>query len=162
MALCLPVALSRSGSLSVVDWCRACSACGAISVCSVVFAVVVAGCAGGLFTLNHVSPVHVSLYHSSLFVLAHVMVLFNNVFVVPVCSSDDCSSVIAQCLQWYRAIVARNKERFSLVPVIPYKVSFIVVVPVVAVASQDLLWSMLCQCCWGNHCNPAPSCMSQL
>ena len=67
------------------------------------------------------------------------MVSFNNVLVVPVCSSDDCSSVVAQCLQWYWAIVARNKESFPLVPVIPYKVSFMVVVPIAAVTSKDLL-----------------------
>ena len=60
--------------------------------------------------------------------------MFNNVFVVPVCSSNDCSSVVAQCFEWYWTIVARNKESLSLVPVIPYKVSFIVVVPIVAVA----------------------------
>ena len=83
------------------------------------------------------------------------MVLFNNVLVVPVCSPDDCSSVVAQCLQWHWTIVARNKESFSLVPVIPNKVSFIVVVPIVTVASKDLLRSMSCQCCWGNHCNHA-------
>ena len=94
--------------------------------------------------------------------LAQIMVLFNNALVVPVCSSNDCSSVVAQCLQWYWAIVARNKESFSLVPVIPYKVSLIVVVPIVTVASKDLLWSMSCQCCWGNHCIHALLCMSQL
>ena len=94
--------------------------------------------------------------------LAQIMVLFNNVLVVPVCSSNDCSSVVAQCLQCYWAIVAGNKESFYLVPVIPCKVSFIVVVPIVAVASKDLLWSVSWQCCWGNHCNHALLCTSQL
>ena len=56
VALCLPVVLSRLFAGSVVLW---------IDVAPVLLVlldvvVVGAGCVGGLFTLNHVSPVYVS------------------------------------------------------------------------------------------------------